>query len=111
METSTPMTPGTAQDTLDDELSSFVQQAQRGGRRVVLMTFSSMPVGERTGGDIWGMDGGKLLVVHRELSFSKGDLSIISSGVFGRYWPPKTMGRYQQEWLFNVILMGSNQQT
>ena len=54
METSTRMTPGTAQDTLDDELSSFVQQAQRGGRRVVLMTFSSMPVGERTGGTSGG---------------------------------------------------------
>lgn len=38
----------TVQDTLDDELSGFVQQALRSGRRLVLMTFSSMPVGERT---------------------------------------------------------------
>lgn len=30
-------------------LDSFIHQAQRSGRRIVLMTFSSMPVGERTG--------------------------------------------------------------
>lgn len=29
-------------------LDSFIHQAQRSGRRIVLMTFSSMPVGERT---------------------------------------------------------------
>ena len=38
----------TSKDTLDQELDSFIHQAQRSGRRIVLMTFSSMPVGERT---------------------------------------------------------------
>ncbi|CAJ1353935.1 unnamed protein product [Effrenium voratum] len=38
----------TSADTLDNEVDSFVQQAIRQGRRIVLITFSSMPVGERT---------------------------------------------------------------
>ena len=39
---------GTEQDTLDEPISKFLAQAARAGRRVVLITFSSMPVGERT---------------------------------------------------------------
>lgn len=35
-------------DVLDDELSSFVKQAKDAGRRILLITFSSMPVGEKT---------------------------------------------------------------
>lgn len=38
----------TEQDTLDEPISKFLAQAARAGRRVVLITFSSMPVGERT---------------------------------------------------------------
>ncbi|CAK9007421.1 unnamed protein product [Durusdinium trenchii] len=80
----------TEQDTLDEPISKFLAQAARAGRRVVLITFSSMPVSVPCQArQQWNLTGGCGRDCHDQLEDSVGGQDHDPA-------PPETMAQVQQ---------------